>query len=1132
MSHQVNLHSHSEGSFLDGLATVGEIVSRAVELKQSFVAVTDHGECNQHPALAREAARAGLGYILGMEGYWLPADELARCRQEKRYPYPSHICLLARNDVGLRNLWALSSVAYTDPHFYYKPIASLELLKEYSEGLAGSDGCMMTHFADAVEGGDESLARQIIGSLLEVFGDHFYMELHTWRYYTPPDEGCAALNERMTRLNQAKVRIAGELSVPLVVVNDSHHARPEQWQNRELVWGFSTAKDGDKLASSISEGGQKADHVMGDEELYLAMQAHGVGLDVVREAIENSYRIAQGCTAHITPTLRVPRMCASEREDLSQLIGACERGFNEVISGRGMDEDRYLKRLEEELTLICDNDFAGYFNVVAAVSQSLRSGGWSQFVRKNSEKDPLLLGPSRGSVGGSLVAYLLGIDNLDPIKYGTMFSRFLSPGRKSLPDIDIDLPQSQRPEALEYLRARFGAENVCAVGTLNRNGMRAALRDVGRAMGIPIPDVNQICEAVAGADLTDSDGQSMTWDEVVDKRGGELSRFRKSYPDLFRRAQELTGLIRHPGVHASGVLISSDPVLGRIPLRRTKNGVMTTQFEMGDVEELGGVKFDWLGIRHLDTLSVARQLILDRHGVWIDYEGRGATPPPGASVVSFADEHFADPTIWEQIDEGHTVGVFQVETPGCTAAAVKFRPRSERDLADLCSIIRPGVVDAGLKDVYLDRRSGKEPVVYDHPLMERFVGPGWSTDTLGVMVYQEQLIACVQELAGFTPDEADDLRKAVGKKLMDKLVPMKAKFIDGCLANPEFVHHHGVSVETRVSRELAQKIWTSIEASGRYAFNYSHAVGYAIISGWEVWTKHHYPREFLTALLATDLDSVNRYVREARRLGVAVLPPDVNESQRRFSLTDEGIRYGVESVRGVGRAAARDILAGQPYRDLADFLARSGAGANKTCVYNLCLVGGFDSLCERTEVLGQLERLRAMEGLADSTLANPERLRTVVDRRMEADPTKYAIAVPDFADPLVVYRIERELVGSCITVDPMERYASLLDGVALSDPSLMYGIEEGEVFVVGGQVGAVRTLVTKKGKFPGREMAQVVLTWNDADFKLTCFPEAWKRFKTLLSEDAPVACSVKKLQSGASIEEVERLDLLLGREFR
>jgi DNA polymerase III subunit alpha len=1137
---QFNAHNHLEYSFLDGFASAEDSARRAHECGHEFWTVTDHGECSGHMAAAKAAAKYGLGFIPGIEGYWLPAEKVAWHRAQKdrklRRSNPSHICLLAMNNTGLRNLWALSSLTYTEKYFDFKPIATPELMRQYAEGIYASDGCMLTEFADLVDLGDEDGARARLGTLLDIFGGRFYMELHTWQYIDSERPEHMALNARMRRLNHAKIAFANELGVPLVVVNDSHHAYPEHWLNRELVWAFNTSNNDDKLQAALGVMAQKADHIMAEPELYYWMDKHGVDQSVVSEAIANSYELAKRCEVEIKPTLGMPKMADSEVDDLADLIDACEAGFKRHVIDEGLDQDRYYARLEEELRLIASKHFAGYFNMVRDEVWAFRSGAWSQYVKPTAAKEPIFVGPGRGSVGGSLVAYLTGLDLVDPLKYGTLFSRFLSPGRKGLPDIDIDVQQSQRPELLKYFTRRYGDGNVCAIGTISSNGPRATIKDVGRAMKIDWDHLNIISGHIEEVErLKDPDNPNeaeLTWGELIEKKGDHLKQWQQLYPDLFTQAEKMTGLKRHPGVHASGILISSVPLLGAVPMRRTKKGGTTTQFDMNEVEELGGIKNDLLGLRHLDTVAVAQRLIYQYHGLWIDFWRDGVGIPKGCTnVLRFSDEHFRDPAIWDQLDKGRTLGIFQVSTSLGTEAAMQFKPRNQFDMANLTSIVRPGVGDAGLKDVYLRRRAGLEPVLYDHPLMEQIVGPKWSTDSYGILVYQEQIIQCAQLLANFTADEADDLRKAVGKKDMAKLLGLKEKFITGCISNETYMSYLAGQPSAK-AEEIAKKIWDSIEAAGRYAFNWSHAVEYGgFTSTWETWLKRYYPQIFLISCMQTDgkKGSINLYIREARRLKINILPPDINKSARKFTIEGNDIRYGLDTVFGVGAAACKDIIAGRPYTSLEDYLITAKGGTDKSVVYNLICIGAFDSFGERAEILQQLQNWRSLLNLAESTLSDPEKYEKVTQRRLANRPDKYVIDIPDFSDPKVVYELEKELVGTYVTVDPMGRYVEVLDRTAIADPADMNQYAKGDNFVIGGQLTSIRPTVTKRGQTPGAQMAHITVAWNEADFRIVCFPEAWRSVRDLMELGAPIACYCSRLDNGCQLLGVERLDYLFDR---
>lgn len=1135
-SNQVGLHVHSEGSYLDGYSKVTDIAKRAAEIGQQAIALTDHGECNQHLAFQKACRAQGIAPILGIEGYW--HEDIAAAREKKKYPKDlSHICLLAQNQKGLSNLWALSSMAYTPKYFYYRPIADPALMREYSEGLLGSDGCLMTQFAAHVWAGDEAAARQYYATLQGIFGDRFYVELHTWQYMHPRDDDgieffgetitTTQANQLMTDVNQAKLRLANEMGVPVVIVNDAHHAWEQDWEKRDLVWQMNTSK-GDQTPA-----GQKADHIMDDAELYYWMGRHGIGRSVVEEAIRNSWEIAQGCTAEIVPMLEMPTFTDTEREDMIAFIAAVEKGFKRKVVDGGLDAERYWKRMESEVELICEKRFAGYFLTVADYVRAAKTGTWQRYVGDGG-KDPMITGPGRGSAGGALVSWLMDITALDPIRYDLLFERFMTPSRKGFPDIDVDFPQSRLRGMAQYLGARHGHDHVCALGTVGRNGPKGMLRDLCKVHDVPWKDRKAMSEIIekgveivaASREAADESGDDLSWDEVLAEKGGDLQQYAKRYPKLFEQLGEMVGVARNSSKHASGWLINNQPLLGLIPLRTRNHGkadeVVTTQFEMGEIEELGGVKFDLLGLRHLDTLDHAAKLVTSRHGVDLDLEA--------------FDPDVEEPEIWEPIDAGHTVGLFQVETPGSTRVAVDLKPRSVRDLAALISIVRPGVKDAGLTDRFLKRRSGDEDVVYDHPLMRPIV-----ENTYGILVYQEQMIRAARDLAGFTAEEADQLRKVTAKKLADQIGPFETKFRDGCLANPEFMD--ALDGDQAAARKAIGKIWTSINASSNYAFNLSHAVGYSHISWWEAWLGHHYPNEMLVALMATDSDNINRYVREARRRGVSILPPDINLSDEKFSISDQGIRYGLDTLVGVGRSAANDIRRRRPYASAQDFFDRTRA--NKTQVINLIKLGALDSLgydpdldggeaalC-RSRLLQQFYDHCVWKGVADSVRYKkraPEdraaHLAAWFDKH-RADPS-FETDFPtfDFADPEVVHKIEMELVGTYITVDPMGPYLSALDDVAIKDPAEVTAKGIGETFVIGGQITKVKKHTIAKGRYAGQEMAFLNIEYNELDFDITVFSDTWNTTKNLLIEGSPVACTVIRDERGCHLVSMERLDLL------
>lgn len=1117
----MTLHNHSEHSFLDGRSRCAEMAQAAKANGHDALAITDHDEVGGHLDFQVACAAVGVKPVLGTEARWL--HSVGASREAKTSGRDSsHIVLLAGDQRGLRNLWALSSLAYEPEFFYGKPQLEPGIMREHAAGLWASDGCGLTRFADHVANGDEDAARAEWAVLLDIFGDRFYSELHTFQIIDPVTEEDRALNARITAMNLAKVRLAREMGVPLVVVNDAHYAFRDQWEEHRMVYNLSTQS---YRKDQVESKGQAADWLMNRAEMVEFMGRHGLPRSVIEEAIDNASWIAGQCDAEVRPSLSMPRLHATDSEDAAAFRRAIEDGFRRFVVGRGLDEDRYRERLEYEARLIVDKGMCGYFNVVADYVMAARDGSYVQWVDPRAEKEPCLCGPGRGSGGGSLVNFVLGITSLDPIKYDLMFERFINPDRPDYPDIDVDFQKSRRAGVKDYLGARYGQSNVCSIGTRSRSGPKQMVKDLGRAMGVPWAEVQKmvsVIEQVDGIEVDEEDlddnRQPPTWAEVLSQLDGDLAPWARKYPLLFERLEHMVGLVRQAGVHAAGVVVNTEPLLGNIPTR-VRKGVRATQFDMHEIAELGGVKDDLLANKGLDVLAMARELIHQRHGVWIDYDGFGFGVPEGCDdVITLSDEHFADPAIWEQIDRGQTAGIFQIGTPSGTKQAMRFRPRGLVELADLASINRPGVIRAGQLEHYLARRRGDEEVTYDHPLMEPITGPSSSMSTHGILVYQEQLIRTARDLAGFTAGEAEELRKAIGKKLADKIAEIKPRFIEGCLANPDFTGQGG-------TRGSATKIWASLEAAGAYAFNKAHATGYAMQPCWEIWTKHHFFDEFITACLAVTPEKTTTFIGECRKRGRPILPPDINKSGDGFTLTDEGIRYGLTDIRGIGASVVPDIVENRPYTSVGDYLERTSSkhGGKKGIIDALVKVGAFDSLDPvRSRVLDEVYYHRAASEVSPNKwagLSEDERARIVSDKWMRK-PEDYPHF--DFSDERFLRDTEVELLGTNVTVDPMSRYAAMINGECLSHPAEVDDRPTGDRFTIGGELTEVRTRRQKDG----REMAFVSVRWAEEDFEVVAFADAWEANKRMLAQTGvPVACDVIKLRGkGCQLSVALRLD--------
>ncbi|QZE10507.1 DnaE-like DNA polymerase III alpha [Mycobacterium phage ScoobyDoobyDoo] len=1128
----VPLHTHGDTSFLDGRARHDEIVDRAVELGHVATSITDHDEVNGHINMARLCEKAGIKFIPGAEQRWLMDPDESRRMATGGYDY-SHICLLAENDEGLKNLWTLSSLAYEPGNFYRYPQLNPTLMKQYSSGLWASDGCGLTRFAQYIEEDKYEEARQEWAVLLDIFGDRFYSELHTFQYFEPEDrplnEKERSVQAKIRKMNQAKVQFAREMGVPLVVVNDSHYAREDQWKQHRLVWKMNVKNKKDQAEGDA----HAADWMMNVDEIIICMEEHGIPREVTEEAIKNTRMIADSCTAEIKPTVNMPRLYETDAEDRQAFLRQCEEGFQRFVAERGLDPEPYRERLEREQALILDKDFYGYFNIVADYMKAARSGEYIKWVHPGAKPKPCVCGPGRGSGGGSLVNYLLGITSIDPIKYDLSFERFINPDRPDFPDIDVDFQKSHRKDLLKYMEARYGSDKVVAIGTKAKSGPARAIQDLCKALGIDFKDSLAMSKLVKTVDFSDDndyevnpDYEPPTWEETLELIGGDLAPYMEKYRDtgLFRYMEDMTGLYRQAGVHAAGIFLDTEPILGKVATRRkggNPDAPTATQFDMEEIAWLGGVKMDFLSNKGLDVLAMARDLIYERHGKWIDYDGfLYGVPPAGAEVIVMDDDKYSDPAIWEQIHQGHTAGIFQINTPSGTKQSKRFKPVNLKDLADLVSINRPGVLRVpGLLDRYLRRRHGEEPVEYDHPLMEQVTG-----HTMGILVYQEDLVLTARVLAGFTPGEGETLRKGIGKKKMDIINAFEPQFIDGCLANPDFTRQGG-------NERVATQIWQSLKAAGAYAFNKAHAVGYAMQAVQEIWVKHYYFQEFATACLAVYGEDVKDgekkslvFIRECRRRKQPVLPPDVNKSGMRFTLTEDGIRYGLIDIKGVGESVIPDIIDNRPYVDLQDYLDRTkkGKGGKRGVVDQLVKIGAFDWTGQsRSDMLDQVYyhwcRMEIAEKKRNSI--SVEQTNEIVWDKWRKAPEKFPRF--KFDNPDVVQEIEEDLVGTFITRDPMADYVAMIEGECIQHPMDMEDFRTGDRFVIGGTLTRIHEHLQRNGK----KMAFLTVRWNEEDFEFLAFADSYAANKPMLSVGAPVACEVMKLDGGgANLSTTVRMD--------
>lgn len=1133
----VHLHTHSEFSQLDGLATGREIVSTVSERGDPAIGMTDHGNCAVHPELQNLSDEYGIKAVFGMEAYFVPdrhrrsrswleldgvevkaehltKDEAKRAERksdtaEARWAY-WHLSLWAQGDKGLRNLWAMSTESYRDGLYDGKARLDWDTLERLNEDVLCGTGCLRGPISSMLVDGDEDGARDALLRLMAIFEGRLYVEIHT--------NGL----EKQQKVNHALVRLAKEYDLPLLAVVDSHYAYPSHRTVHKVWVAMTTNKGLDE--SGMFEGDQDY-HLLDADEVKQALLAQDLDPEVVAEAMSNTVALAERCTAQVRGEITTPTYSKASNDhpdpvarDRQRLIDICLENWRRRIKCRSFSEQDYVERFERELDLLVRKQFCGYFLIV-----------WDYVVW--AKRQGCLVGPSRGSGGGSLIAYLMEITEIDPVENNLIFERFLTDGRSSLPDFDIDFPSSWRSRVINYIIERWGEDYTANIGTIGRMRSKQAVNDVVRALKPILPyeidyrAIEALKSAIEAADAPLA-GKHLPWDEFCDQFSDIVDPLRESYPELFAIVDVVVDRVRHFGKHPAGVVVSTESPLTDLPMKLevSKNGdsAWVTQFDMNALEALGYVKFDILTLRNLDTIQDAVDLIAEAYGKRVNpYEW---------------DEEYEDPQVWESVSSGRTLGLFQVETSSGTDMVKKVRPHSVADLAAAVTIVRPGPWRSGLTDTYLRRRAGIEPVSYPDERMVGFVG-----DTYGAMIYQEQVMAACMTLAGYTSTEADVVRKLLGKKQVEKVQAAGEEFVSRAVAN-------GTDVD------VAAHLWGQMAEFAKYGFGKAHAYAYAVLGAWTGWLKVHFPKHYLLACLSTiDMDRVPEFIEEVRLDGYDIKPPDVNLSGVHFKADGLDIIYGLATVKGIGQPTAERIVEGQPYESVEDFRNRAMAKkpGETTCPVNaghlrtLVEVGAFDSLVSnRRAVETQLDRdasgesRRCLHLLDRPNPEHPHNLPCGFDWDQEPDPPtipkgrgkdKVLVAKPppkrctvscrQYTPPppvqedevapysrMEIMQREMESLGVWITASPWEQFRQEhLDG---SDTAST--IEAGETGMEYVGVALVEAIRPRRDQ-NGNPYAFVTLDMQDGKVDAVCFASLWQdKSRQIQKTSAGVAVLVKK----------------------
>ncbi len=1012
----VHLHVHSEYSILDGACRVPDLVARATEFEMPAVALTDHGSMAGAVQLFKAAKGTGVKPIVGCEVYL--ADD--RHAQQKGY---AHLTLLAADNAGYSNLIKLSSLGYLEG-YYYKPRVDWELLERHSGGVIALSGCLSGRVNKALEENRPRDAHSELDRLSSVFGaDNVYVELQN------------AHMEIQQRLNPQLVALATKAKLPLVGTGDVHYLRDTDARAHEALLCIQS---GDSL--------KNPEHWKFDtEHFYFKSPAEMLGdFPGQEDALRRTLEIAERCNVEIElGKIHLPKFDVPEgRDAFDYLVEQCERGLEkryETITSELQERLRY------ELKTIKEMGFTDYFLIVWDFIRFAKGNGVS-------------VGPGRGSSAGSLVAYTLAITDIDPIRYDLMFERFLNPGRKSMPDIDIDFAVDGRERVINYVREKYGNDRVAQIITFSTMAARAAVRDAGRVLEIPYGVVDKIAKLIP-------EGPGQTLDECL-KPGGELRKLVDADPvarEILDLARPLEGLTRADSIHAAGVVIGAEPLMNVVPLQQKGfDQEVVTQFAMKDIEALGLLKMDFLGLRNLDVIDKACRLIGD---------------------LDISTIPLDDRKTYAMLARGDAAGVFQFESSGMREALRQVKPTVFEDLIALVALYRPGPM--GYIPGYGKRKAGREQVTYVDKRLKPIL-----QDTYGICVFQEQYMRIAREMAGFTITEADDLRKAIGKKIRSLMDSLKGKFMDG-------------AAEQNVTPAAAKQLWEDVEKAADYSFPKAHAACYALIAYQTAWLRQNHPCEYMAALISSVMSTKDRvpiYVNACHDLGIEVLPPDVNESQVDFAVVEGKIRFGLNAVKGVGEGAARALIAarteGGPFESIWDFTERvDPMVSNKRVLEALVKCGalpgarkGMLDVLEQAVAWGQKQqsdRLAGQGSIFDLGPADEER-----PRHHPATPT-------DEFEKSDLLKLEKEVLGLYVSEHPLSAIRDQLRRKSDSTIGELERRRDGEVITVGGIVSGVRHMTTKRGD------AMVFLQFEDVtgSVETVVFNQTYEKARELCTSD-------------------------------
>ncbi len=1035
MSAFVHLHVHTEYSLLDGAARIKELVAAAAEKGMPALAITDHGSMFGVIDFYKAAIKTGVKPIMGCEVYVAPRsmdDKESAQGDEANY----HLVLLAESETGYQNLLHIVSAAYTRG-FYYKPRTDKATLRQHSAGLIALSACLGGEVAVAIINREFDRAREVAREYAEIFGTgNFFLELQ--------DHGLA--NQR--EVNRELVKISRETGIPLVATNDVHYVKREHAEVQDVLLCIGTGR-------TMEDEGRMD---FGTQEFYLKDAGEMALLfGEHQEALTNTVKIAGRCNVDFSfeknylPDYVIP---AGHTVD-SYLREICFAGLARRYPGAG---DEVRQRLEYELKTIGDMGFSGYFLIV-----------WD-FIRFAGEKG-ILVGPGRGSAAGSLVAYVLGITNVDPLKYDLLFERFLNPERVSMPDIDIDFCYERREEVIRYVIEHYGADRVAQIITFGTMAARAAIRDVGRALNMPYAEVDRVAKLVP-AEL------GMTLAKALET-GGDLKQLYIAEPavkKLLDMAMAIEGMPRHASTHAAGVVIGQEPLTRYLPLYKSSDGVVTTQFSKETVEEIGLLKMDLLGLRTLTVIGDALNIISNTTG----------------AVIDINQIPLDDPATFAMLGRGEAVGVFQLESSGMRNILKELRPEAFEDIIALVALYRPGPLGSGMVEDFIRRKHGQSPIKYLHPALAPIL-----KETYGVILYQEQVMRIANVLANYTLGEADELRRCMGKKKLQEMAKHRDKFLSGAQDNG-------------IAPDVAGQIFDLMEYFAGYGFNKSHSTAYALVAYQTAYLKANYPVAFMAALLTSIMgasDKIAGYIEECRHMGIEVLPPDINESRVNFTVVGDKIRFGLAAVKNAGRNAIENIItvrSDKGFIDFQDFCEGiDHRSVTKRVVESLIKAGAFDSWgAGRSRLMVVLDQCMDMAQKRQREMARGQISLFDLGNDMGTGERafKNELVLPEVAEypQKELLAMEKEVLGLYISGHPLMEVRDVLAGRISATLDRLGELPDDSRVVVGGLVAACKQISTRRGEL----MAFLTLEDVIGLVEVVLFPRVYARCRSLIKDDA------------------------------